>query len=227
MAEIEMLQGFVGLGAIIAAIIGAGTSIGTTAYSRRASGRAANLQAGASTEAARLQAASSREQLDYTRGQSRWARQAAEIAQQNNYQQWLSGQQNLERQGWDTSVNTRGVQAADRRNAYAQATAQGRNLYGQRALQERRLGRLGELTGAPPREIAGRTEAGYVPMAPLQRSEQFYPEYVSTPFDIPPDPQAEAQEQARLASTRDAVRQGLSQAQYIQQQALAPYGGMV
>jgi hypothetical protein len=211
------------LGAIIAAIIGAGASIGTTAYSRRASGQAANLQAGASTEAARLQAASSREQLDYTRGQSRWARQAAEIAQQNNYQQWLANQQNLERQGWDTSVNQRGAAASIARNQYAQATAQGRNQYGQRALQERRLGRLGQLTGAPPREIAGRVEAGYVPMAPLQRSEQFYPEYVSTPFDIPPDPQAEAQ----LAATRDAARQGVSQAQDIQRQALAPYRGMV
>ena len=209
--------------AVIAAIIGGGALIGSTAYSRGASGRAANLQAGASTEAARLQAAGAREQLDYTRGMSRGGRQAAEIAQQNNYQQWLANQQNLERQGWDTSVNMRGVQAADRRNAYAQATAQGRNLYGQRALQEQRLGRLGELTGAPPREIAGRVEAGYVPMAPLQRTEQFYPEYVSTPFDIPPDPQAEAQ----LAATRDAARQGVSQAQDIQRQALAPYRGMV
>jgi hypothetical protein len=209
--------------AVIASIIAGGATIGSTAYSRGASGQAAYRQAAASTEAARLQAAGAREQLDYTRGMSRWGRQAAEIAQQNNYQQWLSGQQNLERQGWDTAVNQRGAAASIARNKYAQATAQGRNLYGQRALQEQRLGRLGELTGAPPREIAGRTEAGYVPMAPLQRSERFYPEYVSTPFDIPPDPQAEA----RLAATHDAARQGLSQAQYIQQQALAPYGGMV
>ena len=143
-------------------------------------------------------------------------RQAAEIAQKNNYQQWLANQQNLERQGWDTAVNMRGLQAADRRNAYAQATAQGRNLYGQRALQEQRLGRLGELTGAPPREIAGRVEAGYVPMAPLQRTEQLYPEYVSTPFDIPPDPQAEA----RLAATREAARQGVTEAQYLQNKAM-------
>jgi hypothetical protein len=209
--------------AVIAAIIGGGAAIGSTAYSRGASGRAANQQAAASAEAARLQAAGARDQLDYTRGMSRWGRQAAEIAQQNNYQQWLANQQNMERQGWDTAVNMRGLQAADRRNAYAQATAQGRNLYGQRALQEQRLGRLGELTGAPPREIAGRVEAGYVPMAPLQRTEQLYPEYVSTPYDIPPDPQAEA----RLAATREAARQGVTEAQYLQNQALAPYRGMV
>lgn len=204
----------------VPAIIMAGATIGSTAYNRRSIGQGANLQAGASTEAARLQAAGAREQLDYTRGMSRWGRQAAEIAQQNNYQQWLAGQQNLERQGWDTAVNQRGLASADRRNLYAQATAQGRNLYGQRALQEQRLGRLGQLTGAPPREIAGRVEAGYVPMAPLQRSERFYPEYVSTPFDIPPDPQAEAQDQASLDAIQAAARQGVSQAQYLQNKAM-------
>ena len=212
-------------------LIQGGVSLFNSLSNRGASGKAANQQAAASREAAEIQARTAREALDYTKGQSRWLRQQSEADREANFHQWLADQKNVELQGWDAAVNQRGETAAGRRNIYDQGIAQGRNLYDRWEGQQQRLGNIGQLTGAAPRQIAGFHEAPYTEMDPLQRTARVYPGYIPGSTEIPPDPAIEAmtEEQQRATALTDlamreaAARNGVSPEEYSAWQGTEEY----
>jgi hypothetical protein len=203
-------------------LISGGVNLLSSLFNRNASGRAADQRASSSREAAQLEARTAREALDFTKGQSRWLREQSEADREANFNQWLADQKNVELQGWDTSVNQRGEITAGRRNIYDQGIAQGRNLYDRWEGQQQRLGNIGQLTGAAPRQIAGLHEAPYTEMDPLQRTERTYPGYVPGSTEIPPDPAIEAMTEERRRSTaladlalrEAAARNGVSPEEY-------------
>jgi hypothetical protein len=203
-------------------LIQAGGGIGSALIGRSASGSSANLQAQASNRAAELQRQTAQEQLDYTKGQSRYLMAQSEVDREANYNQWLADQRNVELGGWDAAVNRRALTTRGARQQYAGELAQGRNVYDRWQNQQQRLGTIGQLTGGAPRQISGLKEAPYMPFDPLQRSERTYPDYVAGLTEIPVDPEIAAQA-ARDAARNDALRQGLTDEQYRARQAASQY----
>jgi len=208
----------------VPAIIMAGGAIGKSLIGRSASGSSANIQSRASNRSAELQRQTAQEQLDYTKGQSRYLMAQSEVDREANYNQWLADQRNVELGGWDRNVNERALTTRGARQQYAGELAQGRNVYDQWQNQQQRLGTIGQLTGGAPRQISGLKEAPYMPFDPLQRSERTYPDYVAGLTEIPVDPEVAAQA-ARDAARNDALRQGLTDEQYRARQAAAQYEG--
>jgi hypothetical protein len=205
-----------------AAIIGGGAQLAGSAFQSRGVGQAANRQASASKYAADLASKTAGEQLDYTKGQSRYLMAQSEVDREANYNQWLADQRNVELGGWDRNVNERALITRGARQQYAGELAQGRNVYDRWQNQQQRLGTIGQLTGGAPRRIAGLKEAPYMPFDPLQRSERTYPDYVAGLTEIPVDPEIAAQA-ARDAARNDALRQGLTDEQYRARQAASQY----
>jgi hypothetical protein len=203
-------------------LIQAGGGIGSALIGRSASGSSANLKARASNRAAELQRQTAQEQLDYTKGQSRYLMAQSEVDREANYNQWLADQRNVELGGWDAAVNRRALTTRGARQQYAGELAQGRNVYDRWQNQQQRLGTIGQLTGGAPRQISGLKEAPYMPFDPLQRSERTYPDYVAGLTEIPVDPEIAAQA-ARDAARNDALRQGLTDEQYRARQAASQY----
>jgi hypothetical protein len=203
-------------------LIQAGGGIGSALIGRSASGSSANIKARASNRAAELQRQTAQEQLDYTKGQSRYLMAQSEVDREANYNQWLADQRNVELGGWDAAVNRRALTTRGARQQYAGELAQGRNVYDRWQNQQQRLGTIGQLTGGAPRRIAGFKEAPYMPFDPLQRSERTYPDYVAGLTEIPVDPEIAAQA-ARDAARNDALRQGLTDEQYRARQAASQY----
>jgi hypothetical protein len=203
-------------------LIQAGGGIGSALIGRSASGSSANIKARASNRAAELQRQTAQEQLDYTKGQSRYLMAQSEVDREANYNQWLADQRNVELGGWDAAVNRRALTTRGARQQYAGELAQGRNVYDRWQNQQQRLGTIGQLTGGAPRQISGLKEAPYMPFDPLQRSERTYPDYVAGLTEIPVDPEIAAQA-ARDAARNDALRQGLTDEQYRARQAASQY----
>jgi len=204
-------------------LIKGGSDLFRSLFQSRGVGQAATAQAQASQRAAQLQRQTAQDQLDFTKGQARWFRESSEADRASNYGQWLADQKNLESGGWDAAVNQRSVLGADRRNVYAQNVAQGRNVYDRWRNQQQRLGNLGQLTGAAPRQIAGWHEAPYSALDPLQRSQRAYPDYVPGSTEIPPDPALVAQAEAgrqRAIEMADAAQRARDQ-----DEADGSYGG--
>ena len=203
-------------------LIQAGGGIGSALIGRSASGSSANIKARASDRAAELYRKTAGEQLDYTKGQSRYVMAQSEVDREANYNQWLADQRNVELGGWDRNVNERALITRGARQQYSGELAQGRNVYDRWQNQQQRLGTIGQLTGGAPRRIAGFQEAPYMPFDPLQRSERTYPDYVAGLTEIPVDPEIAAQA-ARDAARNDALRQGLTDEQYRARQAASQY----
>jgi hypothetical protein len=195
-----------------AAIIGGGAQLAGSAFQSRGVGQAANRQASASKYAADLASKTAGEQLDYTKGQSRYLMAQAEKNREADFYLDETEKINEEARYWDSTRNKRGLTEQEAQQAYANQIAQGRNQYAHWEASDQRKGTLGQLTNMGSRFIPGRAEAPLVPFADLQRTPHIRNEYVPGQKGIPVDPAIAAN------AERDAERYAA-----IQRQAAAPY----
>jgi len=182
--------------------IGAGLSglfgwLGSRGQSKAARS-AAQIQADASRQAGQWQQESVREQLEFQREESKRLADEFERAQEANWGMERARQRGQYDLAGDTAANAfalhrqqgrmgYGESAADRFNTRAELLANTKREYGRYAPQQRRIGRLGALMGAPQppggREIPSIELPGalqqpeWVPLPAPRQTAFVYPEF--------------------------------------------------
>ena len=205
-----------------------------TAFQAATNLYASYMQAGSTKDAAEIMADAMREAGIRTERMSKEQIRHLSWAIEREYDQWTATQEGnwemeraLHRQQGKMGY---GESAADRFNTRAELLANTKREYGRYAPQQRRIGRLGALMGAPQppggREIPSIELPGalqqpeWVPLPAPRQTPFEYPAYRTPPAWKPYQPaEEEAAPEPTTETERDAFEMGLTVPEYLRYQA--------